>query len=140
MTQYRHCIQNSGYELKSHLCTLNREEDHINGCTLRSRPCPNTAGKFGLGLSALAKKLHTTHTASYYCITRPILCLLCSKEAQSNDNTYCRYRIRAHTRGDRASRLTHNATFPNQFCSYKINSLICLFSTSLLMFLSVERQ
>lgn len=83
------------HELKSHLCTLNRVEDHINECTLRSRPCPNTAGKFGLGLSALPQKLHQTHTACW--ISLPILCRLCTKEAQSDGSTYCRYCMGANT-------------------------------------------
>lgn len=45
------CKKKAWDELKSTLCTQNRVVHYIN--TLRSRPCPNAAGKFGLQLSAL---------------------------------------------------------------------------------------
>lgn len=124
-------MQNSGYELKSHLCTLNSVGDHINDCTIRSRPYPNTAGKFGLGLSALPQTLHTAHTESYYCTSHPILCLLCTKEVKSILEIQCVHLYFALCNCDHASALTHNAASPNQFGSSKTISLICLLSNLL---------
>lgn len=125
----RDYILNSGYELKSHLCTLNRAEDHINGCTLRSRPCPNTAGKFGLGLSALPQKPHTTATTVS-------LFLFCAyfgaKNPWSNHNTYCRYCT--YALWSCIQTYAHCNISQINFALLKTTSLICLFSSVFLMF------
>lgn len=63
------------------------------------------------------------HALCVHCVSPPILCLLCSKKAQSDDNAHHRYCTCARTLCAHASRHTHNtAAFPNQFRSYKTTS------------------
>ncbi len=126
-------IRNSWYELKSRLCTLNRAEDQINDCTLRSRPRPNAAGGFGLGLSALPQKLHTTHTVapSLFCA-----CFAARKPRALTthivDTVYWLVRF-ASTHPVLHTTLQH---FQINFVLMKQHLFMCFLSSLFLMFLS----